>query len=282
MALMSADDEREPQGRDYLGFHAYADDTPRYDEAAPSWVEAGPRPAYGAELRDGPAPRRAGVSRSVAVAGMALAAGAAALIAWNLGPRATSRGAGLVDAPADAPGARAQAQLQITSASPESAPPAPAAPVSVLPTTPAPAINAVPVPPRAPTGLAVPAGALQPLPPAPEIRPAIRTPPPLQAQAQAPPQPAAPAACAYARSPGDLFVCNDPELAAADRQMVRAYRAAIAAGAPEAALSREQRSWLDARDDAAHRSRREVENLYAQRLRDLADWRDEARDREDR
>jgi uncharacterized protein len=71
------------------------------------------------------------------------------------------------------------------------------------------------------------------------------------------------------------MVCNDPELAAEDRQVTQAYRAAIAAGAPEGRLAREQRDWLNAREDASRRSRREVKSLYALRLDDLAQWLDD-------
>jgi uncharacterized protein YecT (DUF1311 family) len=70
-------------------------------------------------------------------------------------------------------------------------------------------------------------------------------------------------------------ICDDAGLAALDRQMVRSYQAALAAGAPAATLRREQRDWTDARDNAAHYSQHDVADLYTERLNDLAQWQEE-------
>ena len=102
--------------------------------------------------------------------------------------------------------------------------------------------------------------------------PAAAAPEPPPALARAEPAPD----CADARTPARRMVCEDPQLAAADRRMARAYRAAVAAGAPERQLRLEQRDWLDLRDDAARRSRRAVADVYQQRIEDLEQWRDEA------
>ncbi len=47
------------------------------------------------------------------------------------------------------------------------------------------------------------------------------------------------------------MVCGDPQLAAADRRLNRAYREAIQAGVPERELRRAQDRWLGVREDAA-------------------------------
>ena len=72
------------------------------------------------------------------------------------------------------------------------------------------------------------------------------------------------------------MVCEDPELAAADRRLSQAYRAAVAAGAPEEVLRDEQQDWLNLREDAAQRSRRAVADVYEQRIGDLERQLDEA------
>lgn len=65
------------------------------------------------------------------------------------------------------------------------------------------------------------------------------------------------------------MVCSDRELAAMDRRMKQAYSAALAAGAPENELAADQADWLDIREEAAHRSRRSVANIYNQRIEEL-------------
>ena len=90
----------------------------------------------------------------------------------------------------------------------------------------------------------------------------------------APPQPSFD--CRFARTPAQRMVCEDPELAAADRRLSQAYRAAVAAGAPEGVLRDEQQDWLNLREDAAQRSRRAVADVYEQRIGDLERQLDEA------
>jgi uncharacterized protein len=72
------------------------------------------------------------------------------------------------------------------------------------------------------------------------------------------------------------MVCGDPELAAADQRMNRAYRAALAAGAPEGELRSEQLDWLGIREDAARHSRNAVASIYEQRIDELRRWRADA------
>ncbi|HZZ68615.1 MAG TPA: lysozyme inhibitor LprI family protein [Phenylobacterium sp.] len=75
--------------------------------------------------------------------------------------------------------------------------------------------------------------------------------------------------CARPASPGQRMVCHSPGLRAADRRMMRAYAEAKAAGAPPRALRQDQVTWLKARDAAARRSRRAVEELYRSRIQVL-------------
>jgi uncharacterized protein YecT (DUF1311 family) len=114
--------------------------------------------------------------------------------------------------------------------------------------------------------LAAPAPAPQPAP----AQASEAAPPPTQARAQ-------PAFdCAAARTAAQQMVCGDPELAAADQRMNRAYRAALAAGAAEDQLRSEQQDWLGIREDAARRSRNAVASIYEQRIDELRRWRAEA------
>lgn len=110
-----------------------------------------------------------------------------------------------------------------------------------------------------------------PLPPArgdsaaPQPRVAALTPP-------APATPAAPAAAATDCAAGglaDQMVCSDGDLAEIDREMTRAYRRALRAGASPAALRADQRDWLGIREEAAHHSRRALAQVYAQRIEEL-------------
>jgi uncharacterized protein YecT (DUF1311 family) len=65
------------------------------------------------------------------------------------------------------------------------------------------------------------------------------------------------------------MVCADPDLAAADREMGRAYRRALRAGVPPEQLRADQRDWLAAREEAAHRSSGAVASVYDQRIEEL-------------
>jgi uncharacterized protein YecT (DUF1311 family) len=75
--------------------------------------------------------------------------------------------------------------------------------------------------------------------------------------------------CAEALGEAEILVCSDARLAAADRRMARALRAALDAGAPAWRLRRDQRDWLAARDAAAREAPGEVAGLYGQRIEEL-------------
>jgi uncharacterized protein YecT (DUF1311 family) len=117
----------------------------------------------------------------------------------------------------------------------------------------------------------------------PEVSPPARLPPPqtLAAQPFAPPRfapsqtaPADPA-CSNLRSRAAQMVCADPDLAAADRELNRAYRRAMrSVGSPDQ-LRDEQRDWLAIREDAARRSPRAVASVYEQRIDELNQIADE-------
>jgi uncharacterized protein YecT (DUF1311 family) len=75
--------------------------------------------------------------------------------------------------------------------------------------------------------------------------------------------------CSAARSAAEAMVCADPELAAADRELTRAYRRALQSGAPPGAIRADQRDWLNIREDAARHSRRALASVYQQRIDEL-------------
>lgn len=114
-----------------------------------------------------------------------------------------------------------------------------------------------------------------PLPPLPR-RAAVAPPQPVFAVSAAPPQsrevreeaPPGPD-CRLAPSWADQMVCEDPELAAAERRLGDAFEQAVAAGITRRSLNREQRQWLRARDEAARDSRQAVRQVYEQRIAEL-------------
>jgi uncharacterized protein YecT (DUF1311 family) len=75
--------------------------------------------------------------------------------------------------------------------------------------------------------------------------------------------------CSAAPSRAAQMVCADPELAAADRELNRAWRRALRSGAPVDQLRQDQRDWLAIREDAARRSPRALANVYDQRIDEL-------------
>jgi len=81
--------------------------------------------------------------------------------------------------------------------------------------------------------------------------------------------PAAADPCPTDRGRAAHLVCADPDLAAADRELNRAYRRALRSGAPPDQLRDEQRDWLAIREDAARRSPRAVASIYEQRIDEL-------------
>jgi len=83
--------------------------------------------------------------------------------------------------------------------------------------------------------------------------------------------------CGRANSLAEEMVCSDPALAAADRQLARAFRQALRSGAPQDQLRGEQDDWLEIREDAARRSPRALASVYDQRIEELNTIANEAR-----
>ncbi|HEY8573703.1 lysozyme inhibitor LprI family protein [Phenylobacterium sp.] len=77
--------------------------------------------------------------------------------------------------------------------------------------------------------------------------------------------------------PGEAIVCADPALAAADRQLARAYRDAEAAGVPAWQLKQQQQRWLAARAAAAREAPWAVHDVYLARIAELNDMSRDAR-----
>lgn len=106
---------------------------------------------------------------------------------------------------------------------------------------------------------------------------AVETPPSTVTPAAPPPaqrvsRPAPPAKrpasqCGLAPTPADRMLCASPELRAADRRMLRAYRQAVEAGANREILEGEQSAWRVLRNRSA--SRAEMADAYARRMREL-------------
>jgi len=161
--------------------------------------------------------------------------------------------------------------------SPEEAAQARAANAAAYPPPPAPASTYVPAPPPPlPSVAASPGYAPAPTYRAPPVAPPmVRQPPPLAPVAQDGRPGRAGFDCGAARSQAEAMVCGDPDLAAADREMTRAYRRALQSGAaPPQALRQEQRDFLAIREDAARHSRRALAQVYQQRIDDLNDLAD--------
>ncbi|MDB5474601.1 MAG: hypothetical protein JWP49_112, partial [Phenylobacterium sp.] len=75
--------------------------------------------------------------------------------------------------------------------------------------------------------------------------------------------------CSSARGAAEAMVCGDPDLAAADRELARAYSRALRSGVPPGAVRADQRDWLNIREDAARHSRRALASVYQQRIDEL-------------
>lgn len=84
--------------------------------------------------------------------------------------------------------------------------------------------------------------------------------------------------CAAAGGPAEQLICQDPDLAATDRALSRAYRRALFAGADPRALRADQRDFMAIREDAASRSPRALASVMAQRIDELDAIADRARD----
>src|SRR5579859_4106091 len=268
------------------GFRTYADDAPRFadefdaaDYAEPDWYDPFEVEAPAAIAKEpAPATRRVGPALllSGGVLFAALAVGAA--VRWPELSAIWTRH----DAPPPAAGAT-QLAIQLRQEAPAQAP-RPVAADPSFPSAQATPVNALPIAPRAELGdpapprpLPSPVAAQSPRafvadPPPVVARPAPAAPPPIiQPALGRPVIPHVPGAldCANVVSPAQDAVCHDPGLMAAERRMARAYAEALAAGAPEGRLRRDQVDWLNMREDAALESRQAVESIYRQRIRDL-------------
>ena len=102
---------------------------------------------------------------------------------------------------------------------------------------------------------------------------AINTPPPKASVASrkardlAAARPAGP--CDAAPTHADRAICANAALAAADREMRRAYQRALDAGAPPMPLRASQENWLIASEVAADRSTLDLAASYARRIAEL-------------
>jgi uncharacterized protein YecT (DUF1311 family) len=93
---------------------------------------------------------------------------------------------------------------------------------------------------------------------------------PYSEAARRPPRRARPSFnCRFARSTSERMVCVDPDLAAADRRLARAYREAVDSGVPERVLRRQQDVWLGARESAARYGPEDVARVYEARIAEL-------------
>jgi uncharacterized protein YecT (DUF1311 family) len=77
--------------------------------------------------------------------------------------------------------------------------------------------------------------------------------------------------CRRPNSQSERLVCGDAELARLDRNMNRAFDAAVAAGAPYESLRQDQDNWLAVREDAARNEPDGVAGMYRQRIAELRD-----------
>ena len=302
---MAAADPGGPGARDtFLGFHSYADDTPRTDVEPPASAAAYPGhddlsvapPGPDDEaFRDyPPRERRRDWPVAAGIAVLVLAAGAG----LTLARRDIARPEPASSAPQIASAAPASSSQQIasspqvasagqTGSSPQ------VAPARALPKAPPvsgsaserPVIASVASrPPAAPVTAspgADPVGdtlarILRDLPSEPaesvaSARPATSASDRATVAAAQAPSPPVRASfdCRYPRSYAQRMVCGDPDLAAQDRRMSRAYVAALAAGVPQDQLRAEQSDWLSLREDAARRSPQALNSIYEQRINDL-------------
>lgn len=138
-----------------------------------------------------------------------------------------------------------------------------------------PALPVTPVEPQRPAPYPDPAVAAEPRPPGSAPRPQPpRSPVVVGSIPERTPSAPTPAArprfnCAYARTQAEHLVCVDPQLAAADRRLARAYREAIDAGVPERVLRRQQDAWLAVREEAARAGPAAVFDVYSERTAEL-------------
>jgi len=163
-----------------------------------------------------------------------------------------------------------QVQIMVNPAKPPPAPKA-GAPLEVLPPDMAAAApRVISAPPLPPAPAPAPAPALQ-EPPATAFDVASAAPTPLRARPSFD--------CDGALTRAEEMVCGDERLAAQDRRLARAYRRAMASGAPSEDLRAEQGDWDNIREDAAGVSPQALAQVYNQRIHELEDMaRSEARE----
>ncbi|MES2894820.1 MAG: lysozyme inhibitor LprI family protein [Pseudomonadota bacterium] len=219
-----------------------------------------------------PEPRR--LSRNVLIWGVAVAC----VLGLGLGliARPDLIGRGPEPAPMQPRPATSEGQIEVVVADPPPAPPIVERPP--LETMSPELIQATPK--AAPPSMTLPR-LPQPRPaPAPdpaEVPDALQSAIDASVRAPAPAQGARPSFdCRRARSQAEEMICSDPALAAADRQLARAFQRALRAGAPYDELRGEQDDWLEIREDAARRSPRAVASVYDQRIEELNALADEA------
>lgn len=260
-----------------MTFQSWEDPPPDMDRQQPRFRPLGPEPDPEPEFEPEPEPRR--LTRGALIWGVAIAC----VLGLGLGviakPELIGRGpepAAMQPRPATAEG-----QIDIVMAAPPPEPPVPASPP--LETMSPDLVEAASRPPTAaPPRTSPPPPASRPAPTRP-VRDAsqsaidanVRVPEPVR-----PPEPVRLARpsfdCRRASTQAEDMVCADPALAAADRQLERAFQRALRAGAPYDELRGEQDDWLEIREDAARRSPRAVASVYDQRIEELNALADEA------
>lgn len=240
------------------------------DRQGEPWSDATYRgfAAPGPDAPRGPEPRRRlpSISRNGLILGAAVAV--ALGLVFGLWARPNLQGGAGASQPDLAAPGRA---VPIEVAHPAPPPQPRGGKLDVLPSAPAqiPRAEAAPTPapagPQAAEDAATSAPSEASGPPLPRLAP----PPPLPAIQRPPPEARASDACATARPGAELMVCEDPGLSAADRELARSYRRALASGAPPGAIRADQRDWLAIREDAARHSRRALAEVYQQRIDEL-------------
>lgn len=256
----------------YVGFHSYADGSPRGDK-----VESDLRPDIVRSETPAAAKAPPGWRRALLVLTAGAGLTAVAAFGWTLRtapqadePPATVNAGGVQVLVRDPPVAPLpeSAPLDVMPASPTGDEPEPAQ-VALRPTL---AQAGTPAP-SAQTGEAAAASSVLTL-PSPqhaEASPPTAEPAYREALRPAPPPRNRFDDCADAPSLAQQMVCDDRRLAAADQRMKAAYAAALDAGVPYRALARDQADWLEVREEAADVGRGAVMDLYRQRTQRLWD-----------
>lgn len=217
--------------------------------------------------RPPPAPRRS--RKPLILAGVAGALGLGVLVGLMARPQLVTDRETRPMAPV-ATASTGEMEIAVAPELPPPAPPAPVddAPLEVLPPEYASAAQARAAEASARAPVIVPSA---PTPAVVTPPPRVEAAPPVVAVAPPPPRRTERPSfnCAYAGTRAERMVCDDPELAAADRRLARAFRQATESGVPYRALRAEQDDWLAIREDAARRSPAAVASVYEQRIEEL-------------